>query len=295
MRAVTSDIDSLNPAESFLRVMDQFASLSSFASDASAVGGYRVLSSQRPVLKKKTHRTLAHGPVVARGPVVTRARLRWTGSLSVLFVGSLGLAVLAGPANCPCSSVFAVAEQSSLLRLGYVQNARMMTEREFGAQDAELPELSTAALVEPEQSAVGVSPITTSALVSSHETAAVQSDDLPATTAGSLPLKIEQVADAAPQPVRLAVAATIESDVPPTLPAIDVTTPATNDVAASDPEGEPVAKSHSAKKRITRAYRTPLTLRAKAKKPLGEPVRSPKWAAQMFTNPWQSQAFSYTR
>jgi hypothetical protein len=292
MRAVTSDIDSLNPAESFLRVMDQFASLSSFTSDAPSVGGFRVLSSQRPTHKKKTHRTLARGAMAARG----RTRIRWTGSLSVLFVGGLGLAVLAGPANCPCSSVFAVAEQSALSRLGYVQNARMMTEREFGAQDAELPELSTAALVEPEQSAAGVSPITTSALVPARETAAVQGDDLPATTTGSLPMKIEQVADSAPAPVRLAVAATVESDVPPTLPTIDVATPATGDVAASDPDREPIAKSRAAKKRITRAYRTPLTLRAKAKKPLGEPAaRSPKWAQQMFTTPWQTQAFSYTR
>jgi hypothetical protein len=172
----------------------------------------------------------------------------------------------------------------------------MMTEREFGAQAAELPELSTAALVEPEQSAPGVSPITTSALVAPRETATVPSDELPATTAGSLPVKIEQVADARPDPVRLAVAATVESDVPPTLPAIDVTTPATDDVAASEPDREPVAKSRSAKKRITRAYRTPLSLRAKAKKSLGEPPeRSPKWAAQMFTTPWQTKAFSYTR
>jgi hypothetical protein len=291
MRAVTSDIDSLNPAESFLRVMDQFALLSSYASDAPAVGGYRVLSSQRPTHKKKTHRTLA------RGPVPTRARARvGTGSLSVLFVGGLGLAVLAGPASCPCSSVFAAAEQSSLSRLGYVQNAHMMTEREFATPDAELPELSTAALVEPEQSAVGVSPITTSALVPARETAAVQSDNLPATTAGSLPVKIEQVADATPEPVRLAVAATVESDVPPTLPAIDVTTLATDDATASDPARNPIVKSRSAKKRITRAYRTPLTLRAKAKKPLGEPAaRSPKWAQQMFTTPWQTKAFSYTR
>ena len=143
----------------------------------------------------------------------------------MLFIGGLGLAVLAGPANCPCSSAFAVAEQSSLARLGYVQNARMMVEREMAQPDAELPALSTAALIEPEESAVGVSPITTSALEPSREATAIASEVLPAPGAPRLPANIEQLADAGPENVKLAAASDVTTDVPPTLPIIEVATP----------------------------------------------------------------------
>ncbi len=122
MRAVKSDIETGNPEENFLRVLDQFASLRTYSSAAPAVGGYRVLTP-----KRMTHRAIAQAPTVAAR---ARTRIRWTGSLSVLFVGGLGLAVLAGPANCPCSTAFAVAEQSSMARLGYVQNATMVTARD---------------------------------------------------------------------------------------------------------------------------------------------------------------------
>ena len=47
MRAVTSATHSASPTDNFVRVLDQFAALSSYSSDAAAVGGYRVLSSQR--------------------------------------------------------------------------------------------------------------------------------------------------------------------------------------------------------------------------------------------------------
>ena len=289
MRAVTSATHSASPTDNFVRVLDQFAALSSYSSNASAVGGYRVLSSQR-----QTFRTSLPAPSVAAR---AGARVRWTGSLSVLFIGGLGLAVLAGPANCPCTSPYAVAEQSSLQRLGYVENARMITEREFETAPAvDLPAHSATALIAPEHEVTGVSPISTSALEPLRDVPAVQSDDVPVTSAGRLPVKIEEVADAGPEPVRLATASNVEADVPPTLPAIDVATPPASDVTAIDTERKPVAKSRSSKKRVARAYRTPTTLRAKSKKPLGEPAqKSPKWAQQMFVTPWQTKAFSYTQ
>ena len=123
--------------------------------------------------------------------------------------------------------------------------------------DAELPALSTAALIEPEESAVGVSPITTSALEPSRDAAAIASEALPATSADRLPAKIEPLADAGPENVKLAAASDVTSDVPPTLPTIEVATPPADDVAASEPEREPVAKTRRAKKRTAlRAYRT---------------------------------------
>ena len=99
MRAVTSATHSASPTDNFVRVLDQFAALSSYSSDATAVGGYRVLSSQR-ASQHQTYRTSLPAPSVAAR---AGARVRWTGSLSVLFIGGLGLAVLAGPANCPCT------------------------------------------------------------------------------------------------------------------------------------------------------------------------------------------------
>ena len=85
MRAVTSATHSASPTDNFVRVLDQFAALSSYSSDATAVGGYRVLSSQR-ALQHQTYRTsLPALSVAAR----TGARVRWTGSLSVLFIGGL--------------------------------------------------------------------------------------------------------------------------------------------------------------------------------------------------------------
>ena len=53
MRAVTSATDSPSPTDNFVRVLDQFAALSSYTSDAAAVGGYRVLlpRSARPIAR----------------------------------------------------------------------------------------------------------------------------------------------------------------------------------------------------------------------------------------------------
>ena len=295
MRAVTSDIGHVAPTDSFVRVLDQFASLSSYSSDATTVGGYRVLPSQRPA-PRKTHRSTS---TATTATARNSARMRWTGSLSVLFIGGLGLAVLAGPANCPCSSAFTIAEQSSLARLGYVQNARMMVERETLQPEAELPVLSTAALIEPEESAIGVSPITTSALEPSRHATAIASDELPTTNAGRLPAKIEQVADAGPESVKLAAASDVTTDVPPTLPTIEVATPPEDSVEpAPSLRRKSVDKARNAKKRALRAYRTSneVKLRAKAKTQVGDPTKqAPKWAQQMFVNPWQSRAFSYTQ
>jgi hypothetical protein len=287
MRAVTSATNSAS--DNFVRVLDQFAALNSYASDPTAVGGYRVLSSQRAA-QRDTYRTSLPAPSVTKR---AGTRVRWTGSLSVLFIGGLGLAVLAGPANCPCTSAFAVAKQSSLQRLGYVQNARMITEREFEAAPAvELSALSTTTLLEPEREVAGVSPISTSALKPLRDVPAVRSDEVPATSAGRLPVKLEEVADAGPEPVRLAAASDVETDVPPTLPAIEVATPPASDITALDIERAPLAANRTKKRR---AYRTPTTLRAKSKKQVGEPQRSPKWAQQMFVTPWQTKAFSYTQ
>lgn len=329
MRALTSDFDSGSPTESFLLVLDQFAALRTYTSDAPSVGGFRVLSTRRSAVRK---RVTSAATVAA----LARARMRLTGFLSVLFVGGLGLAVLAGPANCPCSNGFGAAGENSLARLGYVQNTELLTTRE---SVPELPSLSTATLLEPdskllepdikaadlkpvteatsagalpppaeqavatvppaEASAIDVSSITTSALEPTH--APLVAGEAPAASAAPAP-RLTEVGDDAPVPVRLAAAPDVETDVPPTLPTVEVSTPPRMEITAKEADeaapAKRTVKSSSARKRsgkrATRAYRSPSTAAKKKVNPT-DPTPPPKWAQQMFNNPWQSQAFSYTR
>ena len=52
MRALTVESENGAPAESFLRVLDQFASLHTYASATPTTGGYRVLGgAQHPTRK----------------------------------------------------------------------------------------------------------------------------------------------------------------------------------------------------------------------------------------------------
>jgi hypothetical protein len=308
-------------------VLDQFAALRTYTSDAPSVGGFRVLSGRRNPLGKR----ITSAATVA---ALARARMRLTGFLSVLFVGGLGLAVLAGPANCPCTNAFSAVGESSLARLGYVQNTDLLTTRE---SEPELPSLSTATLIEPETKAPDLKPLTeakaaevtaAAALPPAEQTAAeAPPQEAPAADVSSIttsalepaqaPLvaheaptasetaavapNVHEVGEAAPVSVKLAAAPSLESDVPPTLPAVEVSTPPRMEITAIEadeaaPRAKRTAKASVAKrsKRVTRAYRSPTTVAKKKANPT-DPTPPPKWAAQMFTNPWQSQAFSYTR
>ena len=165
--------------------------------------------------------------------------------------------------------------------------------------DAELPALSTAALIEPEESAVGVSPITTSALEPSREAAAIASEVLPATSAPRLPANIEQLADAGPENVKLAAASDVTTDVPPTLPIIEVAIPPAT--ATSAPATRAKVGRQDAQRKEARAY-APIEPATKSRCAPRRSRRSgiatkqaPKWAQQMFVKPWQSRAFSYTQ
>ena len=68
---------------------------------------------------------------------------------------------------------------------------------------------------------------------------------------------------------------------------------------AEEDDDRPLKKIHVLRKRgVIRAYRSPVHPSARAAKNSTDAQytkRAPKWAQQMFNNPWQSQAFSYTR
>ncbi len=301
MRPLTSEPESGNPTESFLTVLDQFAALQTYASATPAVGGYRVLGVARSATKFSQPKFSQPATLAA----LAGARMRLTGFLSVLFIGGLGLAVLAGPANCPCTSPSAAAGHASLERLGYVEQVGMLTLREARAvepQPLEPTMLSTVSFLDPDASRPGVSPITTSALEPAREVGAPDNTTPPVRDAGRLAQKFVGVAETAPPAtIRLAAAPSVETDVPPTLPVVETTTPSMTEVVAREAEEEirPKARVSTRKRTATRAYRAPSerTGHGKSKKfnDASLAQRAPAWAQQMFANPWQSQAFSYTR
>lgn len=299
MRAIA--IKAETAAESFAQVLDQFAALRSFTSTPASIGGYRVLRPRQEAGTPKLAPALA---------ALARARLRITGFLSVIFVGGLGLAVLAGPANCPCLGEFAATEHTQaprhadVSRFAYMQPASAIAAGELAAHFAgDLPMLSTASLLDPDET-IGVSPISTSATGPLHDDAPAQaSDDLAPARVGRLPLKIEQLADVAPTTIRLANA-NIESDAVPTLAAVTVDTPAIPEIVAVEAEREHIGKAHTSRGRVaakpkmrrngTYASKEQAT-RAKAKQQSASnvPGQAPRWAQQMFETPWQTKAFSY--
>jgi len=300
MRALTTDFDAIAPTDSFLGVLDQFAALRSYASAPPAVGGYRMLAATRPYERRPLRRIM---PSPATLAALSRARLRLTGVLSVMLVGGLGLAVLAGPATCACSLDAASKEQISLMRLSYADNGRFADAHASLDQPAEpLASLGAATLLEPELAAPGVSSITTSALEPAGEALRAKREAPGLVGAPRLPSEIVPVADTGP-PVRLAAAANIATDAVETLPAIEVQTPPLHKLRASEVEAEDEDDSAGARhirahRRVTRAYRTPTAKPVRAGGNARNPMlvqRAPRWAQQMYVTPWQSQAFSYTR
>jgi hypothetical protein len=247
------------------------------------------------------------------------ARLRATGTLSVLFVAGLGLAVLAGPASCPCDRNVAAAElpdsPPSLSRFTYaiasaaVEHGLPRASFELAAAPAaeeDLPTLSTVAMLEPEESP-DASPITTSAI----DTLAARAAS-PPSHVGLLPATPEALSDNAPRQIQLANAAPVEgADLAPVLPPVVVDTPLT-EIEVVDPEAreaEPVhepahqpaaerkrpRKHASPRKQNTREPRTraPIASTKSTKPDRAKLAKVPRWARQMFDTPWQTKAFSY--
>ena len=348
MRAMTFDDDSANPTENFLRVLDQFAALRTYSSAAPAVGGYRLLASRRAAHRKSQFRFTSSAAIAA----LASTRMRLTGFLSVLFIGGLGLAVLAGPSSCPCSNAFTIAEQDdALTRLGYVGNGRLAMDREAASETP--TELAEAPFFDSRRSMTDLSSIITSAV----EPRAVAPDDATlvasVSTADRLAEKFAADGDSGQSPAVRAVAApsSVKGGLPPADAAVEVSKPPMTRVAAidadepssagvaatarreetqhktiaaidavsapeahsatddhkavakafaDDDDDRPLKKIHALRKRgVIRAYRSPIhpPARVTAKKPADAQYtkRAPKWAQQMFNNPWQSQAFSYTQ
>jgi len=345
MRAMTFDDDSANPTENFLRVLDQFAALRTYASATPAVGGYRLFASRH------VHRTsqlrLASSAAFA---ALANARMRLTGFFSVLIVGGLGLAVMSGPSTCPCSNAFTIAEQNdTLARLGYVENGRLAVAREATLETAEVAE---APFFDSRRGMTDLSSIITSAVEPRAVPPSNATHVASAITADRLAEKFAADGESSPSPAVHAVAApSVKGALPPADAAVEVSKPPMTKVAAvdadepsgtgvvanargeeadhkaiaaldaesapeasaathdhkaiakafADDDDRPLKKIHALRKRgVVRAYRSPVHAPARAAAVKKETdaqytKRAPRWAQQMYNNPWQAQTFSYTR
>jgi hypothetical protein len=258
-------------------------------------------------------------------PGVADARMRATGFLSVIFVGGLGLAVLAGPSSCACAipsslqaqQTAAATESPDVSRFAYMQVAAHTddaADTETPSRPSEQPAVQpasraadelasrfagsaprakTAAALPPDET-IGVSSISTSA-IRTRDTLE-RRDDVAPQKPDRLPAKIEPIADEAPAKIRVAAAAPIDSDVVDTLPAVDVAPPQV-----------PTEVAAEAERKYTPSARTRVANKSKPRRPtkilgyksgvLPASIKTgktaPRWAQKMFDNPWQTKAFSY--
>jgi len=311
MRALTANEVGISRTDAFALVLDQFAALRTYPSSPTGAGGYRVLAPRRD-LRPRTAWRLTDVALRAR------SRLRFSGSLSVIFIGGLALAVLAGPANCPCN-VSAFDSTTSLSRLGYVQTASLSTTRtpaQTNIDDAinAAPLASQAELLAPDSistGTLGVADVKTETR-SLRDVPALAADEIVPARAKRLPSEIVPLADSQPAEIKVASVSPAQADLLPVLPSLESAGPATVaaiEIAstAADADDEPraaadaprreTAAHNEAPRRHAARHRAVKRLYQQAADPRNPPEhkRYPKWAKQMFDSNWQSQAFSYTR
>ena len=281
----------LPQASGALTGLDGFAELAGGLGPDPAIGGFRVM---RP---RVSQRTRIKARILRR---TAGMRLRASGSLSVLFTGGLALAVLAGPASRPCDPLHtapplaAGSDARALSELADTHASQIELARTPAAQGREDPLTELAALdPNPAARAEAPSPIETAAIPAVRTSRARL---VGLARLGALPSKIDTLAAAKPEPIHLAAAAPA-ADVPaPLLPVIEVSTPDQLATATAADETHTRHKRTISKRRRTRTQRArgarssdPAVIAAQ------KYARAPRWAQQMFDNPWQSKAFSYIR
>jgi hypothetical protein len=266
--------------------LDSFAATSVRRSSDPAIGGFRFVPAKG----------------AKRGLALRRTVRIFARPLPLLLVGIVALAILARPESEPHAALSNNSDTLERLAYGW---AALSSQARLGMamsdQPAVIQELDTAAQLELaalSEPAVGASPITTSALppMTGASIKELPTNPVPL---GALPRDSKTLADAPPKLMRLAAVTPIDAalvDVPPTLD------------APEDPSGAPpLADSKDeamggAEAQPERALTTPRATRARAHRGRSrgnsaskKKQRAPRWAKQMFDNPWQSSAFSYVR
>ena len=253
-----------------LGVMDSFASLRTVTSSSYTLGGYRVLRPAGAAARVRTPRAL----LPKLGQV-----LRGVGLLGGLVAASLCVGAFAGP-DAPATITAAQNE----LRLA--------------AQTKE-PSAVLAAMIADPEDAKQDSAIATSAIAPAEQPA--QAASAAQSIGEALPEKIEALADAPPQPIRLAEAPTpdeLSSVAPDPVTAAPVEEAAPAKEAVEKPIARPAA--HTSPKPAHRHLRHVRTSTRHARTGAAtadaqDVQRAPLWAQQMYATPWQSKAFSYFR
>jgi hypothetical protein len=288
------DYVDLPQASGILTGLDGFAELAGGLDADLAIGGFRIMrprASQRARIKARLLRRTAD------------MHLRANSSLSILFMGGLALAGLAGPASCPCDPLHAAPPLSAggdgraLSLFAYTRASDIGLARAPAAQRWEGPLIELATLLNPEPSAQAQlpSPIETGAIPTASTSRAPLRG---LARLGALPSKIDNLAAITPEPIRLAAVAPA-ADVPvPLLPVINVSTPDQLATASEADEAHTTHQRTVSKRRRSRS-RARRARRARSSDPAviaaQKHARAPRWAQQMFDNPWQSKAFSYIR
>jgi hypothetical protein len=297
MRVVEYDNWGTSP-ESVLKLSADFARLDADAHADPAIGGFRILQ-PRPVQRQWAWRPAS--------------RLPASGFLATVLIGGFGLAVLAGPATCPCGtlpSAQQTAATAPLARLAYANGTvsdlgDRLRAHPITPAKVQLPKLVTVALhrptaapTEPEAPTLFASPISTAAIPIEAPATETRLSGPPERT-GLLPGKIVSLSDTAPKPVQLAAVAPADSVTVQQLSVTDMTMQKTPELPHMKPKVPPVAKASHKPQVVTHAkprkdYRAApettqrLTRRERAR-------RSPRWSQQLYANPWQTKAFSYLR
>ena len=279
-----------------LTCLDGFAALHGVMATDPAIGGFRIVHPRR------TRSAAAWTRALHR---LTAPRLHVSSSLAVLFTAGLAAAVLAGPASCPCApetgdtiELTRSGDATALARFAYMRASAVEV---ASAERAEsLPQL--VALAEP-ASTMEFSSISTSALPT-PDTRPEQAVVHEPAHLGLAPPSVETIA-AAPPRIRLAAAAPEAGELAPLLPMVEIVTPNDEPEALNveptpqfAPEtAHPASVAAEIEPQKARSKRTHRTRKSRARKaaPPSKVARAPRWAQQMFDNPWQSSAFSYVR
>jgi hypothetical protein len=284
--------------------MDAFAALrTGFGSDP-AFGGYLVLN---PRVRRR--------PLRAASILISAARQ--AGKMAgVAVLCGLGVTALAAVGNCT-SCDFSGSSTPTLARFSYAN------ETPVAARDITPDGIFAAMVIEPSDarvSASDVSPISTGAIpTASITTAAItpmQATPRPTArrsnydwlaSATILPSRLEPMRDAGPPPLMLASAAPANDGAPAQLDEIAFASPATElravavergeDAGDNDADAARAQHKHHSWKRYSRRAKARATYHRPASQmsALAKKHRMPRWAQQMYDNPWQNTAFSYVR
>ncbi len=267
--------------------LDSFAATQVRRNSDPAIGGFRFVP--------------ARG--AKRGLALRRTVRIFARPLPLLLVGVVALAILARPESEPHAALSNDSDTLEHLAYGWAAiSSQARLGMAMGDQPTVIEELDNAAQLElaavSDPAAGGTSPITTSALppMSGATVSELRTDPVPL---GALPRVSETLADAPPKLVRLAAITPPDDALVDVLPTLDTQDDPTVAPPLPDPKDEAMGGAEAQPERALthrRATRARMHRgRSRSNSASKKKQRAPRWAKQMFDNPWQNSAFSYVR